>query len=179
MTSFVELARSARISISAAGAAALLMLLLTEAAAADPLACGGEPPYRCGQILVVLAKSTGDTIEEVVTRNGGQASDVLGQFRAVRDLLAPAGEVDNLSEAIVYEVAVQVGSEEQAAARYSADPAVYAAAVDRETFGTTSAPNTATTAVSGPRLQIVFAGLLLIAAALSLGRGALQAEMRG
>lgn len=102
--------------------------------------CGPEGgSYACGQILVILHDEAGDTIEAVVHRNGGDPSvAIAGEFGAVRDLLDPDGEADDTSGATVYVVLVEVGAEESAARRYAADAAVYAAAVDRDTIGTTT-----------------------------------------
>jgi hypothetical protein len=101
-------------------------------------ACGpADQEYRCGAILVVLEEAAGDGIEAVISRQGGDPqTDLLQHFTAVRDILAPDGDVVDTSPATVYQIQVPVGTEEQAAARYSADPAVYAAGVDRETIGT-------------------------------------------
>lgn len=161
------LAKCRPLSLVAAVLAAGLVSVVPSAAAADePIACGPEPRYRCGQILVIIEASADETIEEVVVRNGGAAEDVLFEFRAVRDLLAPPAEVNDLSEAVVYGIAVPVGSEEGAAARYSADVSVYAASVDRETFGTTS-PNTSVSGHGRPPAAAI--GASLIALALFLG----------
>lgn len=124
--------------------------------------CGpaGEQ-YRCGGILVILTEETGDSIADVVGRMGGNpVTDILQEFRGVRDLLAPDGVADDTSEAAVYSIAVPVGQEKAMAGAYAADPAVYAAAVDQETIGTITPPDTALP-TSGASWLVV-TGLLLV-----------------
>lgn len=82
----------------------------------------------------------------------------------MRDLLDPDGTADDTSDAVVYGVSVARGMELSAAADYAEDPAVYAAAVNRETIGSTTTPDTST----GPRqwaaLPAWFSLLVLIMA---------------
>jgi len=117
------------------------------------------------------APQTTDTIEDVIERmEGDPATDRLQEFLAVRDLLDPDGLVEDLSSAPIYQVAVSVGQEHAMADAYRADPAVYGAAVDRETIGSTTPPNTAIAARGeAGSLAVLGAGLLLVAAVL-LGR---------
>lgn len=138
--------------------------------------CGpdGGGYYRCGAILVILTEDTADTIEDVIERMGGDpATGILQEFTAVRDLLDPDGVVEDTSAATVYQIAVPVGQEHAMADAYRADPAVYGSAVDRETIGSTTPPNTALpTRGEASWLAIAGAGLLLVAAvALRAGRG--------
>lgn len=143
------------------------------ASAQDPdVFCGPDEVayYRCGAILVILKEDTADTIEDVIERMGGDsATDILQQFLSVRDALDPDGVVEDTSEAAIYQVAVPVGQEHAMADAYRADPAVYGAAVDRETIGSTTPPNTAIPYRGDAAwLAIVGAGLL-VAAALVVG----------
>ncbi len=118
-------------------ALALLAISAAAAAAEDrDVICGpAGAEYRCGGILVILEADTTESISDVIERVSGPTTDIVQEFRGVRDLLDPDGVADDTSEAIVYWVAVAVGQEEAMAVAYAADPAVYAAAVDRETFG--------------------------------------------
>lgn len=130
-----------------------MMMVLASLLAPSPataqdagVACGPDDAgyYRCGAILVILTEETADTIEDVIQRMGGDpAADILQEFSAVRDLLDPDGVVEDTSAATVYQIAVPVGQEHAVADAYRADPAVYGAAVDRETIGSTTPPNTA------------------------------------
>ena len=129
--------------IGAAIAAAALIALSSAAVSAQDVCGPAGEQYRCGGILVILKADTSDSIGDVIERMGGDPTgDILQEFTAVRDLLDPDGVADDMSEATVYSVAVPVGQEEAMAAAYAADPAVYAAAVDRETIGSTT-PDTA------------------------------------
>ncbi|MEK6192035.1 MAG: hypothetical protein AABM41_06890 [Chloroflexota bacterium] len=90
----------------------------------------------CGEILVILEESAQSTIEDVIEGQGGNpTTDLLYESQAVRDLLDPDGMPDDQSAATVYGIAVPVGTEEDAARGYAADPAVYAASVNRQTIG--------------------------------------------
>ncbi len=123
--------------------------------------------YRCGAILVILEEGTPDTIGDVIERMGGDpAVDVLAEFSGVRDLLDPDGVADDLSGTAVYQVAVPIGQEHEVADAYSADPAVYAAAVDRETIGFVG-PDTALSAPLPTPLLPLGAALVLIAGAIA------------
>jgi hypothetical protein len=144
-------------------------------AAQDPEVCGpdGVGYYRCGAILVILTEDTADTIEDVIERMGGDpATGILQEFTAVRDLLDSDGVVEDTSAANVYQIAVPVGQEHAMADAYRADPAVYGAAVDRETIGGTTPPNTALpTRGEASWLVIAGAGLLLVAAVALVSAG--------
>lgn len=133
--------------ILAASAALLLTIGAAALAAAEDsdVFCGTEGAhYRCGGILVILEEDAPDSIADVIERLGGDPeTDLLQDFSAVRDLLDPDGVADDTSEATVYSIAVPVGQEEAMAVAYAADPAVYAAAVDRETIGNLTPPDTA------------------------------------
>jgi MYXO-CTERM domain-containing protein len=63
----------------------------------------------------------------------------------------------------VYSIAVPVGQEEAMAAAYAADPVVYAAAVDRETIGYLTPPDTAM-APPTPGWPLVAGALLVVLA---------------
>jgi hypothetical protein len=90
----------------------------------------------------------------------------LQHFAAVRDLLAPPGQATDLSEATAYQVAVPFGDEAASAERYAADPAVYAAGLDRETIGTltpnASMPHPRTSMLTLLGLTSLFIAALLI-----------------
>ena len=154
-----------------AASAALLLALATVASVAaedSDVFCGTEGAYyRCGAILVILEEDATDSIADVIERLGGDPEiDILQEFSAVRDLLDPDGVADDMSEATVYSIAVPVGQEEAMAAAYAADPAVYAAAVDRETIGNLTPPDTAMAPPTPNWLPM--AGALLVAVAGSL-----------
>ena len=156
--------------IGAAIAAAVLVAISTAAVAAQQVICGpAGGQYRCGGILVILKADTADSIGDVIDRMDGEpATDILQEFTAVRDLLDPAGVVEDMSEATVYSVAVPVGQEEATAAAYAADPAVYAAALDRETIGSTASPDTAKAVPTISWLASVGALLVVASGVLSL-----------
>jgi hypothetical protein len=155
--------------IGAAIAAAAIIAISTAAVAAQDICGPAGAQYRCGGILVILKADTSDSIGDVIERMGGDPTgDILQEFTAVRDLLDPDGVADDMSEATVYSVAVPVGQEEAMAAAYAADPAVYAAAVDRETIGTTTPPDTAMTVPTINWLAAVGALLVVTSGALSL-----------
>ena len=135
-----------RVLLAASTALILAIGAAASVAAEDSdVLCGTEDAYyRCGGILVILQEDTSDSIADVIERMGGDPeTDILQEFSAVRDLLDPDGVADDMSEAIVYSVAVPVGQEEAMASAYAADPAVYAAALDRETIGNLTSPDTA------------------------------------
>jgi hypothetical protein len=112
--------------------------------------CGEPTPFVCGEVLVILEESATGGIEPVISRQGGNPnSDLLDQFEAVRDLLAPAGEAADMTPTVVYIVAVPVGQEQAVAEAYAADEAVYSAAVNRETIGTLT-PSTAVPPPTAP-----------------------------
>jgi LPXTG-motif cell wall-anchored protein len=152
------------VHVVASSLAALVLVIGASPARADDLRC--EPPehqYRCGAILVILTEDTSDEIGDVIARLGGNPdTDVLQEFTAVRDILDPTGVAKDTSSATVYQIKVPVGTEQQAAAQYSADPAVYAAAVDRETIGTLT-PNGA---MPLPRQSPTNAAIVVIGMAL-------------
>lgn len=154
-----------------AASAALILTISAAAPAAGEDAgvfCGTEGAYyRCGGILVILKEDASDSIADVIERLGGNPeTDVLQEFSAVRDLLDPDGVAGDISEAIVYSIAVPLGQEEAMALVYAADPSVYAAAVDRETIGNLTPPDTA---VTPPRPNwLPLAGALLVALAAGL-----------
>jgi len=155
--------------IGAAIAAALLIAISAAAVAAHDVCGPAGGQYRCGGILVILKADTADSIGDVIERMGGDpATDILQEFTAVRDLLDPDGVADDMSEATVYSIAIPAGQEEAMAAAYIADPAVYAAAVDRETIGTTTPPDTAMTVPTINWLASVGALLVVTSGALSL-----------
>ena len=153
--------------IVAAGAALILTIGAAGTGTAEDSAvfCGTEGTYyRCGAILVILEEDAPDSIADVIERLGGDPeTDILQEFSAVRDLLDPDGVADDTSEATVYSIAVPVGQEEAMAAAYAADPAVYAAAVDRETTGNLTPPDTAMAPPTPSWLP--FAGVLLVVVA--------------
>lgn len=153
-----------RLLLSSAMAMLMVGSLASTTAAQSSEVCGPEGgEYRCGAVLVILTADTADSIGDVVERMGGDPdADVLQEFVAVRDLLNPDGVADDTSEATVYQIAVPVGQEEASASAYAADPAVYAASVDRETIGTTTPPDTALPSVSVAWTMVV--GLLLLIA---------------
>ena len=128
--------------------------------------CGpADQQYRCGAILVILEKDATDSIADVIERLGGNPeADLLNEFQAVRDLLDPNGVADDTSAATVYSLAVPVGREAAMAAVYAADPAVYAAATDRETIGYLTPPNTAM-GTSRSSVMTLFGVLLVVIAA--------------
>ena len=148
---------------------ALLSFASIVVAELPPSFCGPDErsAYRCGAILVILEGDTTDTIGDVIERVGGDpAVDVLQEFSGVRDLLDPDGVADDLSETAVYQVAVPIGQEHEMADTYSADPAVYAAAVDRETIGFVG-PDTALSAPFSSPLLPFGATLVLMAGAIA------------
>ena len=76
---------------------------------------------------------------------------------------------DDVSGATVYQVAVPVGTEHAMARAYGEDPAVYAAAVDRETIGYLTADTALPTpAETSPILLGI--GVLLVAGAIAIRR---------
>jgi len=155
--------------IGAAIAAAALIALSSAAVTAQDVCGPAGEQYRCGGILVILKADTSDSIGDVIERMGGDPTgDILQEFTAVRDLLDPDGVADDMSEATVYSVAVPVGQEEAMAAAYAADPAVYAAAVDRETIGSTTPPDTAMAAPTVGWLASVGSVLVVIGGVLAL-----------
>lgn len=167
-------------------AAIVVALAATSATAADvaeardsDTLCGpAGNEYRCGSILVILEEAATDSIEAVIERMGGDpATDVLDQFRAVRDLLDPDGVADDMSEALVYSIAVPVDDEEAMATAYAADPAVYAAAVDRETIGQLAVPDTAIN--NSSRGVVAAIGVLLVIASSAAAFGRQQRRHEG
>lgn len=156
----------------AASAALILTIGATAWTAAEDsdAFCGTEGSYyRCGGILVILEEDASNSIADVIERLGGDPeTDILQEFSAVRDFLDPDGAADDLSEAIVYSIAVPVGQEEAMAAAYAADPAVYAAAVDRETIGHLTPPDTAMAPPTPNWLPLAGALLLVVAGGLAL-----------
>ena len=157
--------------------AASMALILTIGAAAsvaaeDSAVCGTEGAYyRCGGILVILEEDASDSIADVIERLGGDPeTDILQEFSAVRDLLDPDGVADDTSEATVYSIAVPVGQEEATAAAYAADPAVYAAALDRETIGNLTPPDTAMAPPTPSWLALAGALLVVVASGLAVMR---------
>ena len=155
--------------IGAAIAAAALIAISTAAVAAQDKCGPAGAQYRCGGILVILKADTPDSIGDVVERMGGDPTgDILQEFTAVRDLLDPDGVADDMSEATVYSVAVPVGQEEAMAAAYAADPAVYAAAVDRETIGSLTPPDTAMAAPTIGWAALVGSLFVLVSGVLAL-----------
>ncbi len=158
--------------------AASTALILTVGVAASVAAeesdvfCGTEDAYyRCGGILVILQEDTSDSIADVIERLGGDPeTHILQEFSAVRDLLDPDGVADDTSEATVYSIAVPVGQEEAMAVAYAADPAVYAAAIDRETIGYLTPPETAMTPPTPSWLALAGALLVVLAGGLAVMR---------
>jgi len=164
-----------RVMVAASAALILAIGAAASATAEDSdVFCGTEGAhYRCGGILVILEEETSDSMADVIERLGGDPeTDILQEFRGVRDLLDPDGVADDLSEAIVYSIAVPVGQEEAMAATYAADPAVYAAAVDRETIGYIhTPPDTAMAPPTSNWLPLVGALLIVLAGGLAVMRG--------
>ena len=162
-----------RVLLAAAAALALTISSAVSAAAEDAdVFCGTAGAcYRCGGILVILEEDASDSIADVIERLGGNSeTDILQEFSAVRDLLDPDGVADDMSEATVYSIAVPVGQEEAMAAAYAADPAVYAAAVDRETIGNLTPPDTAMAPPTPNWLPLAEALLVVLAGGLALVR---------
>jgi hypothetical protein len=125
--------------------------------------------YRCGSILVILEEDATDSIADVIERMGGNSdTDILQEFRAVRDLLDPDGVADDTSETVVYSIAVPRGQEAAMASAYAADPAVYAAGVDRETIGTVSPPDTAMPVSSVSWLVVIGSFVVIASGAVTL-----------
>lgn len=158
-----------------AASAALIVTItsaLTVAAQDTDVFCGPEGAhYRCGGILVILNEDASDSIADVIERLGGNPEiDILQEFRAVRDLLDPDGVADDMSGVVVYLIAVPVGQEEATAAAYAADRAVYAAAVDRETIGHLTPPDTAMAPPTPNWLPLVGALLMVLAGGLTVMR---------
>lgn len=151
------------------GLVAFLSFASVAVAGPPPDFCGPDERshYRCGAILVILEQATTDSIGDVIERMGGDpAADVLAEFTAVRDALDPDGVADDLSEAAVYQVAMPIGREHEMADAYRADPAVYAAAVDRETIGAVT-PDTALPVPSPSPLLPLGGSLVLIAGSIA------------
>ncbi|HYN50803.1 MAG TPA: hypothetical protein VES62_07740 [Thermoleophilaceae bacterium] len=122
----------------------------------------------CGEILVILEESAQSTIEEVIEGQGGDPNtDLLYEFQAVRDLLDPDGIPDDQSAATVYGIAVPVGTEEDAAQGYAADPIVYAASVNRQTIGSLT-PSSAMRSPEPWRQVLPSVGVVLLVCALVL-----------
>jgi hypothetical protein len=161
-----------RILVLAAFVAVVSALAFPAEGRAEDVICGpANHPYRCGAILVILVEDTTDQIGEVITRHDGDpGTDVLVEFTAVRDLLDPSGVAEDLSPATVYQIRVPIGTEEQAAGQYAADPAVYAASVDRETIGRLT-PDAAMPAakVTFGNGAFVGSGIVLLLAAVFVG----------
>jgi len=152
-----------RLVVPIVTALTLLAISAATAAAEDrDVFCGpAGAEYRCGGILVILKADTAELIADVIERVSGPNTDIFQEFRAVRDLLDPDGIADDTNEAIVYSIAVAVGQEEAMAAAYAADPAVYAAAVDRETIGRVT-PDSAMPASTMSWTSLVGALLVLV-----------------
>jgi hypothetical protein len=153
--------------VLAASAALILTIGAAASAAAEDsdVFCGTEGAhYRCAGILVILEEGASDSIADVIERLGGDPeTDILQEFRGVRDLLDPDGVADDTSEATVYSIAVPVGQEEAMAVAYAADPAVYAAAIDRETIGYLTPPDTAMAPPTPRWLPLAGAVLMVLA----------------
>lgn len=162
-----------RVLLAASAALVLTIGAAGSAAAEDSdVFCGTEGAYyRCGGILVILEEDASDSIGDVIERLGGDPeTDILQEFSAVRDLLDPDGVADDTSEATVYSIAVPIGQEEPMAAAYAADPAVYAAAVDRETIGNLTPPDTAMAPPTPNWLPLAGALLVVLAGGLAVMR---------
>lgn len=158
--------------LAAALALSTLLTMVGAVAANSPVFCGPDErsQYRCGAILVILEEEAAHTIADVIKRMGGDpTTDVLQEFSAVRDLLDPDGVADDVSGATVYQVAVPVGNEHAMARAYGEDPAVYAAAVDRETIGYLTA-DTALPAPAETSPILLGIGVLLVACAIAIRR---------
>lgn len=164
---FVQMKR--RLVAVTLGLVALLSFARVAVAGLPPDFCGPDERshYRWGAILIILEEATTDSIGDVIERMGGDpAADVLAEFTVVRDALVPDGVADDLSETAVHQVAVPIGQEHEMSDAYRADPAVYAAAVDRETIGTVT-PDTALPVPSPSPLLPLGASLVLIAGAIA------------
>lgn len=135
-------------ALGAATAASLLLIITASAANAQRQTCGPEGDrFVCGQIIVGLTDSTDATIEDVVTRNEGNAdTDILNRIEGIR----------------AYTIGVPTGEEQAAIERYSGDPAVEYADVNGVEGGV-ALPDTAMVTASHRQAP------LIVAAALGIG----------
>lgn len=133
-------------------AATLIAMLVPGLALGSSHGCGeASSGYVCGNILVLLTPGA-DDIAAVIERNGGSADDLDHTFRGMG---GPTGDD------VYYVVNVPTGTEVEGAARYAADPDVFAAMVNQEELGSTTVPNTAVETDVTPTFPVATVSLLV------------------